>query len=88
MDTEEHSTGPLRLSGDYGIFPMRRAGQPGEEKAQWGMSSVFRKYLKGGHTGDRARLCSVVPRDKIKGDGYKLKHRKLPLNIRKQQSPP
>lgn len=87
---EEYSKGPLRLFRDYSTSPMERTGsvQPGEEKAQWGISSVFHKYLKGGHKEDRARLFSVAPRDKIKDEGYKLKPRKLPLNVRKQQSPP
>lgn len=86
---KEHSKGPLRLFRDCGTLPIRRTGsaQPGEEKAQWGISSVFHKYLKGEHTEDRARLFSVVPSDKIKDDGYERKHRKLPLNTRKQQSP-
>ena len=29
-------------------------------------------------------LCSVVPSTRTRGDGHKLAHRKLPLNIRKQ----
>ena len=55
-----------------------------------GNSSELRnahKYLQGGGQEDGARLFSVVPSNRTRGNGHKLKQRKLQLNTRKNFFP-
>ncbi|KAK4818686.1 hypothetical protein QYF61_017907 [Mycteria americana] len=52
-------------------------------KAQGGLINVD-KYLRGGCKADGARLFPVVPGDRTRGHGHKLRHSRVPLNIRKR----
>lgn len=46
-------------------------------------SCNIHKYFRERHREDDAKL-SVVPSDRIRGQGLKVKHRRLRMNIRKQ----
>jgi len=58
---------------------LRELGLFSLEKAD----SESSKYLQGGHQEERAKLFSVVPSDRTRGNGHKLKQRKFRLNMRK-----
>jgi len=45
------------------------------------------KYLKCGYQEDGIRFFSVVPSNRTRGNGHKLKHRKFHLNMRKNFFP-
>lgn len=48
-----------------------------------GISPMSTEHLQGGYKKDGSRLFPGVPSDSTRGDGYTLKHRRRPLNIRK-----
>ena len=59
------------------------------QTTQWHLGDLTctYKYLQGGGQEDGARLFPVVPTDRTRGNGHKLKHRKLQLKMRKNFFP-
>ncbi|GAB0194765.1 sushi domain-containing protein 3 [Grus japonensis] len=70
----------------------RRVSKPGEEKTERVNTYHLRvintyQYLKGGCQEEGARLLSVVPSNRTRGNGHKLEHSQFHLNVRKNFFP-